>query len=106
MAFAKLYGDDDGQVLVKLGASDTGPEIRFYFQPPDLGVCSVAVGFKDTDEGWDKAEAVFAATTEEGARKVVEKQMARLADMMAPNAAVSRPREGATEQAPADPRSA
>lgn len=83
MAFAKLYGDDDKQVLVKLDAADDGPEIRFYFQPPDLGVCSVAVGFPDSDEGWDKAEAVFDATTEEGARRVVEKQMAQMAQLAA-----------------------
>jgi hypothetical protein len=36
VAFAKLYGDGDDQILVKLDECLDGgqPEVRFYFQPP------------------------------------------------------------------------
>lgn len=59
--FAKLYETDQGQILVKLDAEDGGgaPEVRFYVTPPGLGVCSIALKFKDSDEGWDKAEEAF-----------------------------------------------
>jgi len=55
--FAKLYDTKAGQVLVKSDMNDEGgPEVRFYFQPPDLGICSVAYTFEDTKEGWDKRD--------------------------------------------------
>ncbi len=78
MAFAKLYGEGDNQVLVKLDEGEEGPEVRYYFQPPDLGVCSVAAVFPDTDEGWDRAQAAFDRTTEEIARRVVEEQNSQI----------------------------
>jgi hypothetical protein len=68
--FAKLFGPETDQVLVKLDAApDSGaPEIRIYFQPPGLGVCSFALGFDDTEDGWDKAEAAFQKMDEDEAR--------------------------------------
>ena len=59
--FAKLFERPMyGQVLAKLDVNENGdPELRWYVQPPDLGVCSFALGFKDTDDGWDAAEAAF-----------------------------------------------
>lgn len=59
--FCKIFEDETiGQILVKLDQSeDCKPEIRFYCQPKDLGVCSLALIFVDTDEGWDKAETTF-----------------------------------------------
>ena len=79
MAFAKLYGDGDDQILVKIDESDDGaPEVRFYFQPLELGVCSLAIKFDDSDDGWDKAETAFAAVTEDTAQEVVNKQIERL----------------------------
>lgn len=58
--FAKLYETEDhGQILVKMDSGDDGPEIRFFFQPDNLGVCSVAIGYEDDDSGWDKAEEAF-----------------------------------------------
>lgn len=72
MAFAKLFETQDhGQILIKLDAGDDGPEVRFYFQPKGLGVCSVVVTAKDTEKGWDAMESAFTQQTEETASKVV-----------------------------------
>lgn len=73
-AFAKLFGAPDNQVLVKLDADPEShaPEVRIYFQPPSLGVCSFALGFPDSEEGWDKAEAAFAAMDEAEARRGIQ----------------------------------
>ncbi len=41
--FAKLFEFEGlGQVLVMLDRGDDGPEVRLYFKPDGLGVCSVA----------------------------------------------------------------
>lgn len=63
MAFAKLFESEAyGQILVKVDANDKGePEVRYFFQPEGLGVCSCAASFTDDDAGWDKAETLFAA---------------------------------------------
>ena len=56
--FAKLFEHPEhGQILVKLdqGTDEMEAEVRFYVEPPNLGVCSFASGFED----WDKAEAMF-----------------------------------------------
>ena len=60
--FCKIFVDETiGQVLVKLDSSeeDFKPEVRFYCQPKDLGVCSLALKFTDDDAGWAKAEKAF-----------------------------------------------
>jgi len=77
MKFAKLYETDYGQILVKLDAcSETAvPEVRFYVKPPGLGVCSLALKFKDTDEGWDKAEEAFDKINEPRAVDAVREVM-------------------------------
>ena len=69
--FAKLYGTDVDQVLVKLAAGEDGnPEVRMYCQPEGLGVCSVAAGWDDdSDASWDKAEKAFAEIDEFKARE-------------------------------------
>ncbi|EPZ0818876.1 hypothetical protein ACXJPO_000186 [Pseudomonas aeruginosa] len=57
--FAKLFEFEDlGQVLVMLDRGDDGPEVRLYFKPDGLGVCSVACSNfpGDEDEQWDYAE--------------------------------------------------
>ena len=61
MAFGKIFEVDGvGQVLVKLGADDNGnPELRWYAEMPGLGVCEIAVEFKDTEQGWNEAETAF-----------------------------------------------
>jgi hypothetical protein len=61
-SFAKLFESTRyGQLLVKVDRSPDGeqPEVRFYCHPPEVGVCSMAVGFTDNDAGWDAAEAAF-----------------------------------------------
>lgn len=75
MAFAKLYGEGDGQILVKVDSGENGdPEVRFYFQPEDLGVCSFSMHFEDSDDGRDAAEAAFGRVTHESARELINKQ--------------------------------
>lgn len=72
--FAKLFEFDDvGQVLVKLDDGDNGPEVRIYFQPENLGVCSTAFNFKEDEDGseWDKAEEAFNKVDEKTALGVV-----------------------------------
>jgi hypothetical protein len=70
--FAKLFGTDDDQILVTVdSADDGGPQVKFSFEPKGLGVCHIAVGFPDTEEGWDKAELALKEMTEEKARKAI-----------------------------------
>lgn len=60
-SFAKLFETKEyGQILIMLDTGeDAAPEVRFSFTPANLGICSIALQFKDTDEGWDKAEEAF-----------------------------------------------
>lgn len=57
--FAKLYEDKAiGQILVKLDSSeedDQEAEVRIYFEPQGLGVCSTSFHFSS----WDDAEEAF-----------------------------------------------
>lgn len=77
--FCKLFGPDDNQILAKLDSDENEvPEVRFYFQPENLGVCSIAVGFNDTDEGWVAAERFLKILTEEQARKLVDSAKAQI----------------------------
>lgn len=74
--FAKLYGTDQDQVLVKVDSNDEGePEIRFYTKPEGFGLCSLAISFEDSDEdsdkGWDRAYKALKEMTEEKARKML-----------------------------------
>jgi len=73
LMFAKLYDTDkNGQILVKADMNEEGgPEIRFYFKPEELGVCSVAMAFNDNDKGWAEQERVFMEMTEEYASRIV-----------------------------------
>jgi hypothetical protein len=72
--FAKLFGTGDDQVLVMIQGGEEGdPEVRTFFQPKDLGVCSVAMKFTDSDAGWDSAEAAFDKIDEAKARAIVDK---------------------------------
>lgn len=83
--FAKLFQYEDiGQVLVVIDQTEdpgkVGPEIRFSFSPPNLGVCAVKLNWEDTEEGWNKAEEIFGMTNEEEAYKVVKPQIDKFAD--------------------------
>ena len=70
--FCKLFETEVGQILVKADTSEDGePEVRFYFSPKGLGICSMALTFNDTDEGWANQESAFEKITEESALGVV-----------------------------------
>ena len=80
--FAKLYETHLGQILVKADADEESkPEVRFYFKPENLGVCSMAVSFDDTDEGWDKQESFFNTMSQEKAVEVVNDVLSKLLHM-------------------------
>lgn len=72
--FAKLFGPANDQVLVKLDAQDRigVPEIRIYFEPPGLGVCSFAISYEDSELGWELAEQAFGRMDEAEARRGIE----------------------------------
>lgn len=73
-AFAKMFDSEKyGQIVVICqGADDTGePEVRFFFQPPSLSVCSLAMKFSDTDDGWGAQEKAFTTLEICTAEKIV-----------------------------------
>lgn len=73
-AFAKIFETEQTQILVKLDVDDEDrPEVRLYYIPPGLGVCSVAIGFKETD--WDEAQKTFDKMDHKTASKVVDEVM-------------------------------
>jgi hypothetical protein len=78
--FAKLFGQGDGQVLVKLDTNDEdNPEVRVYCKPVGLGVCSAAWSWNDdSDASWEKAEKSFASIDEEKALGMARKVCAQL----------------------------
>lgn len=85
--FAKLFQYDDiGQVLVVIDqtedAEKVGPEIRFSFTAPGLGICAVKMNFPDTEEGWDKAEEIFSLASEQTSYDVVKPTIDKLAEAM------------------------
>lgn len=71
MTFARLFDRPGfGQVLAKLDTNDDGaPELRWYAEPPGLGVCSIGLQFEDSDKGWDSAERALADADEAMADK-------------------------------------
>lgn len=75
MAFARLYETKElGQILVKLDQNEESlPEIRYFFEPENLGVCSMAISFKDSETAWDNAERVFDLMNEDKAIEAVSK---------------------------------
>lgn len=68
--FAKLYETERGQILVMRDEGEEGPEVRFYCKPAGLGVCSAALGFKESDEGYDAADRYFDEMDREKAVRV------------------------------------
>jgi len=74
--FAKLYNSEKyGQILVKndTDSEDGSPEVRFYAQPEGFGICSLALGFKDSDEGFDSADEAFNNVDQEKAEEIISK---------------------------------
>lgn len=83
-SFAKLYRSGKDQILVKLDSGDEGPEVRWFFRPDGLGVCSIAARFPDTETGWKKAEKIFSEVNEAKAIGVVEKAKKSISDLSKP----------------------
>jgi len=75
MEFSKIFDSKKyGQILVKADVGeDNAPEIRYYFKPEKLGVCSVAIGFSDDDHGWKLQEHAYQAQTLETSENMVTK---------------------------------
>jgi hypothetical protein len=84
MMFAKLFERPGyGQVLAKLDADDAGaPELRWYAKPPGMGVCSFALGFGDSDEGWDAAERAFERAGDDEADQAGKALFSAVADAL------------------------
>lgn len=72
MMFAKLFDTEEhGQILAKVDSGEDGPEVRFYFKPENLGVCSLAISAKDNEDGWKFIDETFEKITVESATKMV-----------------------------------
>jgi len=78
--FAKIFETEKyGQILVKFDESDENtPEIRFYFKPTDMGVCSLAAQYKDTEKDRELSRDYFEKVDEFSAIAVIDKAAAAL----------------------------
>ena len=79
--FAKLYETEVGQILVKQDEGEEGPEVRLYFTPKNLGVCSIGLTWKEheIDAQYEKSDAAFKAMTRETAINLVSDAINTLA---------------------------
>jgi len=62
--FAKVFQSDrHGQIIaMKKTDDDEGkPEVRFFVEPEGAGVCSIAIGYEDDDEGHERCISFFEA---------------------------------------------
>lgn len=78
--FAKLFETNIGQVLVKMDTGEAGPEVRFYYSPEGFGVCSLAVQFEESEEGFDRQEKAFELSDEAQAISIALKITSTLKD--------------------------
>jgi hypothetical protein len=90
--FAKLFGTDADQVLVKIDSGEDGnPEIRFYCEPEGFGICSAAVSFKDDSEkSWNSAKGLFDSIDDAKAKSMGEEIREEIAGITKPNAKVEQ----------------
>lgn len=79
--FAKLYETKLGQILVKQDDGEDGAEIRIFFEPEGLGICSVALNWKqdDNETQWKKADSAFGKMTKDTVTALVETTIRELA---------------------------
>ena len=72
--FAKLFETKEhGQILAVIDEGDEGPEVRFSFSPPNLGVCQQAAKYsQEHEDGWDKAQTFFDSLDEEKAIEFIK----------------------------------
>lgn len=71
MSFAKLFETEFGQILCKIDSAEADnydAEIRIYFEPEGLGVCSAAFNYND----WDKADEAWELLDEERATAIAK----------------------------------
>lgn len=74
--FAKLFDTKRfGQICVISGNDndESAPEIRLYFKPEDMGICSQAIIFGDTVNGYKNRDRAFKLMDEETAERLIEK---------------------------------
>ena len=78
--FAKLFERGERQVLVKIDqGDDLKPEVRFFTEPDDFGVCSAAISFKDdSDKSWEDAEKIFDRANEKNSFEFVDSFLSKL----------------------------
>lgn len=70
MDIAKIFNTKEHGQLCAIRSSENlqlRPEIRVFCEPNGFGVCSSALLYDDTEEGWDTQEEVFKNLTEEQA---------------------------------------
>jgi len=73
LKFAKLFETEEyGQVLVKIGGNDRGPEIHVCYLPDETGIRSTRISYEDTNEGAAVARILFDQTNEKTVLKLVE----------------------------------
>lgn len=78
--FCKIYETDLGQILVINDTDEAcDPCIKILFSPPNLGICTVTMGFStETDslyEACDKADKGFAMLTKDDVFSIVKEQV-------------------------------
>lgn len=73
MRFAELFDTELGQVVVLHQLREEGPEVRVFWVPEGLGVCSFALIFPDTEEGEAKAQSTFEGMNEAAALELISK---------------------------------
>lgn len=72
--FTKTFESEEyGQLCVIAGSNENNdPEIRVYAKPFDMGVCSSALVYDDTDDGWNTRDTEFDGFTLKQAEAVVK----------------------------------
>lgn len=80
--FAKLFNTKAGQILVKKDSEEDGPEIRIYFEPNGLGICSISFNWSKDDEmtAWDKVDRTFEMLDEAKCVALVNKTINEMAE--------------------------
>ena len=78
--FEKLYETELGQILVKQDDGDDGAEVKIFFELEGLGVCSVALSWKQDDNETQrkKADSAFEKMTENAVTELVKNTLAKL----------------------------
>ena len=78
--FARLIETERGQVLTKLDSCDEGYEVRIFFEPEEMGVCSV--GFNFDDDNADAAEKPFIKLTDDDVKKIAFEALDKIKGML------------------------